>query len=82
MRDDYRHHPGIQKALKQPFDAALVRQVRTQPGCTPQPSAAVFDIQSVKACEGGEARGVDALTREQTAGRRRHIVVDKPWACC
>jgi putative transposase len=56
------------------LNTALVRQVRTQAGREPEPSAAVMDSQSVKTSEGGEARGVDVY--KQTNGRKRHIVVD------
>ena len=55
-------------------NATLVAQVRTRQGRAAQPSAAISESQSVKTSEGGEARGVDVY--KQTAGRKRHIVVD------
>jgi putative transposase len=53
---------------------ALRRQVRTEAGRDPEPSAGVVDSQSVKTTEVGGEHGYDA--GKKINGRKRHLLVD------
>jgi len=53
---------------------ALRRQVRTEAGRDPEPSAGVIDSQSVKTTEVGGEHGYDA--GKKINGRKRHLLVD------
>jgi putative transposase len=53
---------------------ALRRQVRTEAGRDPEPSAGVIDSQSAKTTEVGGEHGYDA--GKKINGRKRHLLVD------
>ena len=53
---------------------ALRRQVRTEAGRDPEPSAGVIDSQSTKTTEVGGEHGYDA--GKKINGRKRHLLVD------
>jgi putative transposase len=56
------------------LNSALRKEVHTQQGKEPEPSAAILDRQSAKPAEGGEERGYGA--GKKVTGRKRHIFVD------
>ncbi|WP_242527271.1 IS5 family transposase [Ktedonosporobacter rubrisoli] len=64
-----------QAGIWEPIMAHLRRQVRTQMGRDPEPSAAIIDSQSIKTAPvPGSDKGFDA--GKKIYGRKRHVLVD------